>query len=71
MEEQINTCDSNNSDCHDKKSMHYFIYHMTQKEFLKFRLRSYVNMGCETGLTREERYIFNKIKIDEIQKLGE
>lgn len=59
----------------DKTSTTYFMTQMTQQEFdeliKKYRPPSSVRMGCETGLTREERYIFNKIRSDIIQNMDE
>ncbi len=56
----------------DKTSMKYFMTKMTQEEFdtiRNYRPSSCVRMGFETGLTRDERYIFNKIKCEYLDKL--
>ncbi len=53
----------------DKKSIKYFMTKMTQEEFdelNKFRIRT---NDYETGWSRDERYIFNKIRSDYIKKL--
>lgn len=49
-------------------------YEMTQEEvdeLRKFRVSNSVSMGMETGWTRDERYILNKIRYDHIQKLNQ
>ena len=54
----------------DKTSITYFMTEMTQEEFDELRkFRSSSNKDYETGLSRDERYIFNKIRYDHIQKL--
>ena len=59
----------------DKTSTTYFMTQMTQQEFdeliKKYRPPSSVRMECETGLTRKERYIFNKIRSDIIHNMDE
>lgn len=53
----------------DKKETKYFMTEMTQKEFeemCKLRRRS---SDFETGWTKEERFIMNKIRSDQIQKM--
>jgi len=54
-------------ECEDKDSVHYFMCHMTQEEFNKYRQISSVSMGYESGLIRNERYEFNKIKSEYLQ----
>ena len=60
-----NQCVVGGKDCKDKDSMHYFMCHMTQKEFES--LSRCGSKDYETGLSRDERYILNKIISDRIQ----
>lgn len=47
---------TNKTDCKDKKSLHYFMCHMTQKEFEK--------KFIECMKKEQENYQFNKINYD-------
>lgn len=57
-------CD-NTSLCHDKTSTHYFMCHMSQKEYESLRPHS------ELKVKREARFQWNKIKYKQLQKMDE
>lgn len=55
-------CNSPNADCQDVNSTHYFMCHMTQKDWDK-------RIGwSQMKKTREFQYHFNKIRMGKIEK---
>lgn len=35
------------------------------------RITSFVKMGCETGMTRDELFLFNKMMMKKLEKINE
>jgi hypothetical protein len=55
----------------DKKSIKYFMKEMTQEEFEKICKRKSSVNDFETGWNRDDRYILNKIRYNQIQNKQE
>ena len=55
----------------DKTSTTYFMTKMTQEEFDALRKFGGGSKDFETGSSRDERYVFNKIRFDHLKKLDE
>lgn len=55
----------------DNESINYFMTKMTQEEFDEMRKKQIRSNDYETGWTREERYIMNKIRSKIIDKMEE
>lgn len=63
-------CSHPKPDCFDKDSIHYFIYHMTEKEFWERCPKSW-HKDYEIGVSLAERFLINKIRMKDIEKIEE
>lgn len=53
----------------EKESVKYFMQSMTQEEFTEIYRNKSKRNDFETGWSKNDRYLFNKIMSDRIQKL--